>query len=128
GRWAIRSRSWVPCSARLRPGWRGRRAADLSRASPRSMAESLTSTRLQAWWAVIVLMTLQTVSLIDRNILSLMIIEVRHDLGLSDFQVSLLTGLAFSGFYCIAGLVLGALVDRHSIRRVLYISVTIWSL
>jgi MFS family permease len=57
-----------------------------------------------------------------------MIIEVRNDLGLNDFEVSLLTGLAFSGFYCIAGLVLGALVDRHAIKRVLYFSVTVWSL
>lgn len=73
-------------------------------------------------------MILQTVALIDRNILALMIIEVRRDLGLNDFQVSLLTGLAFSAFYCVAGLVLGALVDRYSTRRVLYLSMTIWSL
>jgi MFS family permease len=92
------------------------------------MAEAPTHSPRQAWWAVVVLMILQTVALLDRNILALMIIEVRNDLGLNDFEVSLLTGLAFSGFYCIAGLVLGALVDRHAIKRVLYFSVTVWSL
>jgi len=83
---------------------------------------------MRAWGAVIVLMIFQTVALVDRNILSLMVIEVRRDLGLNDFQVSLLQGFAFSGFYCIAGLFIGGLVDRYPAKRLLiYICVTIWS-
>jgi MFS family permease len=83
---------------------------------------------LRAWGILVILMTLQVLSLLDRNILSLMIIEVRKDLGLTDFQVSLLQGLAFSAFYCTFGLFIGALVDRYPARRIIYISVTVWSL
>lgn len=82
---------------------------------------------LRAWWLVFVVMALQTTSMLDRNILAIMLIEIRHDLGLNDFEAAILTGFAFSAFYCIAGLLIGALVDRFSIRKILYLSVTLWS-
>ncbi len=83
---------------------------------------------IHAWWTVIILMSLQVVSLLDRNIMLLMIIEVRIDLGLNDFQISVLQGAAFTAFYAIAGLFIGVLVDRYSARRIIYVCVTVWSL
>ena len=43
---------------------------------------------IYAWWTVGVLMVLQTLSLLDRHILSLMIIEVRADLGLDETSLA----------------------------------------
>jgi MFS family permease len=83
---------------------------------------------IRAWWTVAVLMVMQAVSLVDRNVLSIMIIEVRKDLGLNDFQVSLLQGLAFVGLYSFAGIFIGGLLDRYPARPILYVSVTVWSL
>jgi MFS family permease len=83
---------------------------------------------IHAWWTVGVLALLQTLSLLDRHILSLMIIEVRTDMGLDDFQVSLLHGLAFTGFYFISLIFMGRLVDSYPARRILYFTVTLWSL
>ena len=38
-------------------------------------------------------------SFLDRQILSLVVIEIRRDLGLSEVQVGLLQGLPFAVFY-----------------------------
>jgi MFS family permease len=81
-----------------------------------------------AWWAVIVMMIFHATSLFQRNILALMLIEVRADLGLSDFQVSLLHGFSFSILYCFAALIFGALIDRHSVKRIAFFSVMVFSI
>jgi MFS family permease len=81
-----------------------------------------------AWWTVVVLAVFQTVSLIDRNILSLVLIEIRRDLHLNDFELSLLQGLALSCAYGLAGVLVGGLMDRVRLPRILYICVTCWSL
>ncbi len=81
-----------------------------------------------AWWTVAVIMMLQATAMVDRNIISLVLIEIRKDLGLNDFEVSMLHGAAFAAFYCTAGLFIGSMVDRHSVKRILYFAVTVWSL
>ena len=81
-----------------------------------------------AWWTVVVLAVFQTVSLIDRNILSLVLIEIRRDLHLNDFELSLLQGLALSCAYGLAGVLVGGLMDRVRLPRILYVCVTCWSL
>lgn len=83
---------------------------------------------LIAWWAVFVLMVFQIVSMIDRQVMSVMIPEMRADLGLDDFQISLVQGLAFALFYGIMGLFIGALVDRYSRRAIMFGGIVLWSL
>lgn len=41
-----------------------------------------------AWWTVFILMIFQIVSMIDRQVISVLIPEMRADLGLNDFQIS----------------------------------------
>jgi MFS family permease len=36
--------------------------------------------------------------------------------------------MAFTSVYCLAGLIIGALVDRYPAKRILYVGVTVWSL
>jgi MFS family permease len=83
---------------------------------------------VHAWWTVGILSLFQALSLLDRHILSLMVIEVRKDMGLDDFQISLLQGLAFTGFYFISLIFMGRVVDSYPARRILYFTVTLWSL
>jgi hypothetical protein len=56
---------------------------------------------------VLVLMMGMTLSLADRLIMGLMIAPMRHDLSLSNTEISLLHGLAFTILYVLAGLPLG---------------------
>ena len=83
---------------------------------------------LLGWPAVVVMLALVTLSFLDRQIIALMVDPIRADLGISDFQISLLQGFAFGLFYTIFGLPLGWLVDRVSRRWIIYAGVTVWSL
>jgi MFS family permease len=80
-----------------------------------------------AWWAVAVTMIFQVVSMIDRQVVSVLIPEMRADLGLNDFQISMVQGMAFALFYGAMGLVIGALVDRHSRQKIMFGGILIWS-
>jgi len=76
----------------------------------------------------IILTLLYTSSFIDRSILSQLVKPIRADLGITDFQYSLLAGLAFVGIYTAVGIPLGALVDRGSRNWMITIGCAVWSL
>jgi len=57
-----------------------------------------------AWYVVAVLTLAYIFSFVDRQIVNLLVEPIRHDLGLSDTQISLLQGLAFALFYTVMGL------------------------
>lgn len=67
-------------------------------------------------------------ALTDRRVLNLLVEPIRHDLNLSDTQISLLLGLSFAIFFSTLGIPIGRLADRHSRRAILTASITIWSL
>ena len=77
---------------------------------------------------LVVLFLLSILSVTDRQILSLMVLPIQRDLGLSDVQLGLLQGLAFAVFYSVGGLFLGAMIDRYSRRLVIFLGVVTWSL
>lgn len=81
-----------------------------------------------AWITVAVLSLFYLLSLLDRLVISLLVGPIRRDLGVSDFEVSLLQGFAFGLFYAICGLPIGWLVDRMSRRWIVFWGVTVWSL
>lgn len=80
-----------------------------------------------AWWAVAVTMIFQIVSMIDRQVVSVLIPEMRADLGLNDFQISMVQGMAFALFYGAMGLIIGGMVDRHSRQKIMFGGILIWS-
>src|ERR1700688_448960 len=75
-----------------------------------------TRTNFRSWYVVGVLSLAYAVSIIDRLIMPISIQQVRHSLGVSDFEISLMMGLAFAIFYTLCGLPLGVLIDRFSRR------------
>ena len=81
-----------------------------------------------AAWSVVALLTLAYVfSFIDRQILSLMVAPIRHDLDITDFQMSLLMGVSFAVFYTFFGIPLGRLADTRSRRLLIAAGVALWS-
>lgn len=81
-----------------------------------------------AWYVVGVLLAASTLSFVDRQILNLLVEPIRADLGLSDTQISLLQGAAFTVTYVIMGFPIGRLADRASRRAIIAAGVTGWSL
>lgn len=81
-----------------------------------------------SWYVVAVLMLAYTNSFIDRQILSLLIEPIRADLEISDTQVSLLAGLAFTIFYTLMGVPIARLADQKNRRTIIVIGIGFWSL
>ena len=94
--------------------------------APRSIAAGYGGGR--DWLLVIVLMLAMIVSIIDRFALSLLVEPIKADLGLSDTDIGLLSGLAFGLFYALIGLPMGILADRWSSKGVIVFGITVWSL
>ncbi len=80
-------------------------------------------------WALTLLLTLAYVlSYIDRSILGALVQPIKDDFGVSDWQMGLLSGLAFVVFYGTIGVPLGWLADRYRRTRIVAGGVTLWSL
>ena len=80
-----------------------------------------------AWYILGVLVIAYTVSFVDRQILTLLVKPIRATLQISDFQLSLLHGIAFALFYTILGIPIGRLVDRRRRTIVIAVGVAVWS-
>ena len=78
---------------------------------------------------LLVLLVVYVFNFLDRQIVNILAEPIRKDLGLSDTQVGLMTGLAFALFYTVLGLPIARYADNPSTDRVRLISaaVAIWS-
>lgn len=81
-----------------------------------------------AWYVVFILFLAFTVSYIDRQIISLLVDPIKADLGISDTQIGLLQGFAFTVFYTFAGIPLGRLADRKNRKVIITVGMFLWSL
>jgi MFS family permease len=78
-------------------------------------------------YVLAILLIGSTLSYIDRQVISLVVEPIKAAFGLSDTQVGLLQGLAFSLCYAIAGLPLAWAVDRSNRVRLAAGCVAVWS-
>lgn len=96
--------------------------------SPFGTPESVYPPEWQGWFTVGILTTLMTLSVLDRNLLSLLVIPIQTDLGFSEIQMGALMGLAFGLFFCLGALPIGWALDRYSRPLVIWAGVTVWSI
>lgn len=80
-----------------------------------------------AWYAVSVLTLANVSSFVDRQILTLLVVPIRRDLGISDTEMSFLLGLGFAVFYTLLGFPIARLADRASRRGIIAAGVAVWS-
>lgn len=77
---------------------------------------------------VFILMVFQALGYFDKQLFALLSAPIGSALKLSDVQLGLLQGLAFSVPYSLATLGLGWAADRYSPRALLFACVMVWSL
>ncbi|MDE0454646.1 MAG: MFS transporter [Gammaproteobacteria bacterium] len=82
---------------------------------------------ISAWFTVLMLCIAQVVSTIDRGMLALVVDPVRRDLGITDLQIAILQGFAFSFLYVIAGIAMGLVADVVNRKRLLMAGIAVWS-
>lgn len=78
-------------------------------------------------WFLLVLVLIYASSFVDRIIIAVVGQAVKTDMGLSDFEVGLLGGLAFSIFYSVLGLPIARLADKFNRVVLISISIIAWS-
>ena len=82
-----------------------------------------------AWMVVIILFICYTISAIDAKVMTLMVADIRKDLGLDDFQISLLQGFATVVLVAVAAVPIGRIVDNGRNRsKLLAGGIVLWCL
>ena len=77
--------------------------------------------------AMVLLFAVSTFNYIDRTILSILQVPIKRDLGLSDAQLGLLTGLAFALFYTTLSIPIARVADRSNRRNLITAALALWS-
>ncbi|MDC1328763.1 MFS transporter [Pseudomonadales bacterium] len=99
------------------------------------MDDSATSTaasragvsRGQVIHATLLLCLVNMFNALDRGALAILVEPIKTDLGLSDTQLGLLTGFAFSLTYALFGIPLARLADTRSRVKLLSVCLAVWS-
>lgn len=79
------------------------------------------------WYVLFMLTIVGALSFFDRQLVVILQEPIKNELGLSDTQLGLLTGLAFAIFYCLVGIPIARYADRNNRRNVIGASLAIWS-
>lgn len=64
----------------------------------------------------------------DRYMIAILLPDIKEEFALSDTEMGLLTGVAFSLFYVLMGIPIARLADRYSRKKILSWALGIWSL
>ncbi|MDT9598308.1 spinster family MFS transporter [Sphingosinicella rhizophila] len=92
-----------------------------------SVAGRGTRVGAYAWYVLFVLVLVYIVNFIDRQILSILVGDIKRDLGVSDAQIGFLYGTAFAVFYALFGIPLGRLADSWYRGRLMAGGLALWS-
>jgi len=78
-------------------------------------------------WTLFLLVVVYTFNFIDRQIVGILAVPIKADLGLSDSELGLMGGLAFALFYTGLGIPVAMLADRFSRTWIMTGALVIWS-
>ena len=73
------------------------------------------------------LVLVYTFNFIDRQIVGILAVPIKADLGLTDTQLGLMGGLAFALFYTLLGIPIAMLADRSNRTAIMTVALVVWS-
>jgi MFS family permease len=79
-------------------------------------------------WVLFLLLLAYILNFVDRQVLAIVGLEVKQEMGLSDTQLGLLLGPYFALSFTLAGFVIARIADVASRRNVLVLGLAAWSL
>ena len=82
----------------------------------------------KGWYVLAVLTAVYIFNIADRYVVSTLIEPIKAELHLSDTAIGFLTGTALAIFYTGMGIPLGMIADRVDRRKLIAVSIGVWSL
>lgn len=80
-------------------------------------------------WSVLGILTLIYISsFVDRQIIAVLATQIQEEMAMSNLQVGLLYGTAFSFIYAVCGIPMGRLADLYSRKLMIVLGLVVWSL
>lgn len=80
-----------------------------------------------SWYVLGILVLVYVLNFIDRQIVSILAVDIKRDLQLTDSEMGFLGGAAFAVFYALFGIPLGRLADNWHRVRLLSAGLALWS-
>ncbi len=87
-----------------------------------------TFRKLFPWISLGILIIIYVSSFVDRQIIAVLATQIKTELSLSNTQIGVLYGPAFSLVYAFFGIFMGRIADQFSRKRIILVGLTIWSL
>ena len=95
-------------------------------ASSGALAPSVTPRyRRYALWVLLIIYIL---NFLDRQIVTILAEPIKQELGLKDWQLGMMTGLAFAIFYTVLGIPIARYAERGNRPFIISAAVAAWSL
>ncbi len=82
----------------------------------------------RANYVLAVLFAVMMLNFLDRQVIALLAEPIKREMGLSDQQIGLMTGLSFAMVYTLISIPLSIVADRWNRSRLIAIAVAAWSL
>lgn len=99
-----------------------------SRRQPRPPGTDAYPASAYAWYVIGVFYIAYTLAFIERIIIAFLVGPIRSAFAITDFQFSLISGLAFAVFYAVLGIPIARLADAYSRRNIIAAGIGLWSL
>lgn len=78
-------------------------------------------------YALSLLLVIYTLNFVDRQIVNILAEPIKHELGLADWQMGAMTGLAFAVFYTVLGVPLARVAERRDRSVLISLALVVWS-
>ncbi len=92
-------------------------------ATPQVMPFSKGYRRYAMW----LLLGIYVINFLDRQVINILAEPIKEDLGLADWQLGLMSGLAFAVFYTFLGIPIARLAERKNRAVIIGSAVAVWS-
>jgi len=77
--------------------------------------------------ALTILLLIYVFNFVDRQVVNILAESIKRDLGLTDTELGMMTGLAFAVFYSMLGLPIARWAEHGDRPRIVALSVAVWS-
>jgi MFS family permease len=84
-------------------------------------------TKAYARYAMWLLLGIYVINFLDRQVINILAEPIKQDLGLADWQLGLMSGLAFAVFYTFLGIPIARLAERKNRAFIIGSATAVWS-